>query len=272
MRKLPVTEAFSHSFRSTTNNLAFAFHVSWPWMLVLLPVLIAGNIYMLANMPNGPGEFAFGIIAFGLLLALLQSLAFASIAVNWHRYVLLDEMPQGAQRLRVDWTVWRYFGNILLISLIVGLCLLPVGILVGIVAAITGGGSIEGPEDFASIALIAIPVYAIMGTIGFALFYRYGVKLPAIALERRDFGLGDAWKATRGNFGQMIGLSLLYILIVVVVLVANWILAIVMVPLGDGVGGALGIAVQLVLQWVMTIFGITLLTSLYGYFVENRNF
>jgi hypothetical protein len=29
---------------------------------------------------------------------------------------------------------------------------------------------------------------------------------------------------------------------------------------------------QLVLNWILSIFGVTLLTSLYGFFAENRNF
>jgi len=40
--------------------------------------------------------------------------------VNWHRYILLDEVPHGMERLRLDATVWRYVGNILLIALILG--------------------------------------------------------------------------------------------------------------------------------------------------------
>jgi hypothetical protein len=34
----------------------------------------------------------------------------------------------------------------------------------------------------------------------------------------------------------------------------------------------LPIAIQVMVNWVATIFGVTLLTSLYGYFVEGRDF
>ena len=32
------------------------------------------------------------------------------------------------------------------------------------------------------------------------------------------------------------------------------------------------IALQLVVNWIIAIWGVTMLTSLYGYFAENRNF
>jgi hypothetical protein len=32
------------------------------------------------------------------------------------------------------------------------------------------------------------------------------------------------------------------------------------------------IALQLVINWIATIFGVTMLTSLYGFFVEKREF
>ena len=267
MRKLPVIAAFSHSFRSTMNNLAFAFHVSWPWMLVLLPMLIAGNLYVVANIKVDTGQFPYGVFAFAFLLSVIQGLAFASIAVNWHRYVLLDEVPAGAQRLRVDAMVWRYFGNIILISLTIMLMMIPFGFVFALVAAF-----LVPSNNIWTLALLAIPFYVGLGMFGFALFYRYGLKLPAIALGRRDFNRRDSVQATSENFPQLVKLSVLYVVVIVAIsllgMVANFVLS----AAGGNVGVAIGIATQLVLQWAMTILGITFLTSLYGYFVESRNF
>jgi len=33
-----------------------------------------------------------------------------------------------------------------------------------------------------------------------------------------------------------------------------------------------GTVLQMAVNWIFTIFGITILTSLYGFFVENRDF
>lgn len=264
MRKLPVIDAFAHAARSTANNLAFAFHVSWPWMLVLLPILIVTNALALTNLDFNPvtDPFPAGFLAAALGAGLAQAVAFASIAVNWHRYVLLDEMPQGAQRLRIDGMVWRYFGNILLIALIIGLCGGLGALIIGFASAAFGDLGFY----IAMALLIAGVLYA------FAAFYRLGVKLPAIALERRDFGLRDAWRITTGNNARMLGLGLLYLIVGVAGALLAAALGAAFGLFGSTIGAAFSVAVQLVINWVLTILGITLLTSLYGYFVEDRNF
>jgi hypothetical protein len=38
------------------------------------------------------------------------------------------------------------------------------------------------------------------------------------------------------------------------------------------VGLSLAVAIQVMVNWVATILGVTLLTSLYGFFVEGREF
>ena len=158
-------------------------------MAVLLPLIIASNIYILSMTVAAPGEFPIGTLAFLFAVTAVQAFAFASIAVNWHRYVLLDEMPVGLQRLRVDGVVWRYAGNLLLVFLIFFLCALPFGFVIALVLSAFGKASF----------FLAIPAYIALAFAAISAFYRLGVKFPAIALERRDFGFGDAWRITRGT-------------------------------------------------------------------------
>ena len=262
MRKLPVLDAFSHAFRSTINNLAFAFHASWPWMAVLLPVLIAGNLYVYAETGGNPEQQTVGSVVTSFAIGVITMLAFASIAVSWHRYVLLDEMPEGIQRLRIDATVCRYFGNLLFISLMLGLaCVLAYILFLSLTFSRSGIGTI-----------IAVPGMIAMLLFATNAFYRLGVKLPAIALGRHDFGLGDAWRITSGNFWQMVGLGILYFLLGAAAALIIGAIGYSLGMLGATLGIALSVSIQLVLQWMLTIFGITILTSLYGFFVENRNF
>jgi hypothetical protein len=262
MRKLPVMAAFSHAFRSTTNNLAFAFHASWPWMAVLLPVLIAGNLYVFAETGGDPEQQTPGSIAASIAIGVISMLSFASIAVSWHRYVLLDEMPEGIKRLRVDGTVWRYFGNVLLISVLIGLAGGAAALLFVFFTYITAGVG----------AIVAIPGIIALLLCAIMAFYRLGVKLPSIALERHDFSLTDAWRITAGNFWQMVGLGILYFLLGAAAALVIAAIGYLLGMLGATLGIALSVSIQLVLQWMLTIFGITILTSLYGFFVENRNF
>jgi hypothetical protein len=261
MRKLPVGDTISHAVRSTLHNLAFAIHISWPWMVFLLPVYVAGNLYILANPPAGPDEFNPKTAAVGALVGLLNAIPFASIAVSWHRYILLDEIPQGLQRLRVDGTVLRYFGNVLLVAL-----------------ALFFGGALAGVAAFLLIAILGKASVIFLIPAGIALvmalivyFYRLSIKLPAVALGRRDYTFGRALEDTRGNFWQIFGVAILFALLLLALALALLVVALILAQLGTA-GAPLSIIIEFVVNWVATFLAITMLTSLYGFFAEGRSF
>ena len=79
----------------------------------------------------------------------------------------------------------------------------------------------------------------------------------------------DALAASRDNYWPLVGLVVLYVL---VALAINATVAI--VSFAGLMFGPLAIVVQVlataVAEWFGIIFGISLLTTLYGYFVEGR--
>lgn len=270
MRKLPVFAAFSHAVRSTTSNLSFAFHISWPWMAVLLPVVVAANYYIISQTGGDPQKSDATTTLASSLAAVVAMLAFASIAVNWHRYILLDEVPRGAERLRLDAMTWRYFGNFLLILAIMAAIVVVLSVPVILLAIMAGlSGTLDGTGGGIVVAILLVPALVAVAT---ALFYRFGIKLPAIALGRNDFGLRDAWRATGGNTWSIVGLGILYGLLVPLCGLALSVVAGLLGLLGGVFAIAVIVAAQIVANWVLTLLGITLLTSLYGYFVQDRAF
>ncbi len=262
MKSLPVAAAFSHAMRSTLDNLGFAFHLSWPWMLALFPIEIAGNLYIWANDVGPPSVPNPKVIAATFIMGAASMIAFSSIAVSWHRYILGDELPQGLQRLRLDATVWRYAGNVLLIVLLLSLCIVPAVLAFGIVAAMFGNSAL----------VIIVPASLVLLLAIIPSSYRLSVKLPAIALERTEYGLRNAWADTRGNSWQLLGLALLYFLLVLVAALVAGGIGYGLGQLAGEIGQSVSIAIQLVVNWVVTILGVTMLTSLYGFFVEGREF
>jgi hypothetical protein len=260
MRVLPVRAAFGHVIRSTVNNLGIAWHLSWPWMLVILPINIFANLYGFTLDPLKT-EPAGQVVAITMLITLVTAFSFASIAVNWHRYILLDEVPQGAARLRADNTVWRYFGNTLLILFVLFIGFVPV-------TAVSLLGWSMGNAG----AVLIVPLYAAAFVFGIAAFYRLSVKLPAVALQRQDFGLKDAWKATEGNTLQLFGLAICFFLAAIAMGAVLGGLLWLLQLTGLAFALLLGLATQIVFNWILTIMGVTLLTSLYGYFAEGRDF
>jgi hypothetical protein len=270
MRKLPVFKALGHAIRSTTDNIGFAFHVSWPWVLILLPFNVATNLYMVLNGLETGGEpdptkiGTYFTVATPLILASI--VAYASIAVNWHRYVLLDEIAQGWQRLRIDSLTWRYIGNFILVVLILVACSIPAGLAIGLVGFLAN--TVLGEE---LLVVFLVPAIGVLYAFAFVIAYRLLVKMPAVALGRRDFSMGDAWRATRGNSWRMLGLLILFLLCLVLIGVLMFAITYAFGLLGT-VGLSLAVAIQVMVNWVATILGVTLLTSLYGFFVEGREF
>jgi hypothetical protein len=270
LRILPVIPAVSHMWQSTINNLKFAFFAQWPWFVVVAVAFTAMSFSNdlqfngdqaaleaeLKAHPEKAAKFLFSMIA-GIGLAML---AFSSIAVSWHRYVLLDEVPQGLAALRVDSIVWRYFGNLVLLGLLMVVLALPL--------SLVPFGLFLSTPTLGIAVLIAYMIFVML-----PMLYRLSIKLPAIALGRQDFRMGDAWNVSKGNWWQIVGVGLLYSM-------ASWALGLVLMAVatvlnavfGPVIGFWFDIALQTVVNWVFTVMGITLLTSLYGFFVEQRDF
>jgi hypothetical protein len=104
------------------------------------------------------------------------------------------------------------------------------------------------------------------------LFYRLSVKLPAIAVGQPNFRFSDAWNATRGSMFPLFLLAVLTLLLVLGVgVILGAVEAILLRTAISGMEWVAAILRQLV-SWVFSIFTITILTSLYGYFVEKRDF
>jgi hypothetical protein len=266
MRKLPVIPAFTHAVQSTWHNLGFAFHASWMWLVVLVPLNTWAESKLLGIKPPDasgrvpPEQLQAMLLVYLFLFA--SMVIYSSIAVSWHRYILKDEVPQGTQQLRLDGTVWRYVGNTLLVGLLIGLLTLPPTFLFGMVVAMMGGlHSLVMAAYLTVLALMIVPA-----------FYRLSLKLPAIAVQRQGFRLGDGWHASRGNMLQLLmlgGLTIATVLCVGILLgaVDSFLAAL----WGDWVTW-LFLVIRQLISWVLAIFTITVLTSLYGFFVEQRDF
>jgi len=260
MRKLPVLAAFQHIWRSTTNNLPFAFHISWPWILILVPLTFGSNLLKLSSEDPMAAPTGYGAVS-ELVVGLFSIFAFASIAVAWHRYILKDEIPQGAARLRTDAVVWRYFGNTLKIFFVLLAVVVPIAIALGVLSWILG--------QLGTVISVPGVIALCLGCI--AAFYRLSITLPAVALGDQDFTLSKAWAATAGNNWQIIGLGLLLFAVVLAIALAAALVGALIVAV-PGIGVLAFTIFQVLVTWAVTIVSVTTLTSLYGFFVQSRDF
>ena len=250
-RELPVFKAFAHILSGVSAHWRGALKPALPW-LVMVALL---NAWVLnAQLPSSTPQSGQNANWIDLVVALLGLIAGSSIAVSWHQFILRDVPLASVQMFRLDRTVWRYLGRIFLI---IAICFIP---LLALVIAV----------DFAPPLLMPI-ILALF--IQLAVFgYRMSLTLPATAVNNTTFGMREALEVTRGNNFRILALLVVTILMILAGLMS--LLTIV---------GVLKIILPVAAQLAVFILGIpvvflntlvtsNLLTSLYGFFVERRDF
>jgi hypothetical protein len=190
---------------------------------------------------------------FPWLQFLVTILAFAIaglwIAVAWHRFVLLDERPGWIPPFRGD-RMWAYFLRGLLIAII----LIPVIIVASIILGIVIGGLAQGNAFFA--VVLAVLIGFVLWLIGL----RLGTALPGAAIKPGTT-IGDAWRATAGQWGMFAALAIMLAVLSAVIGLVGSLLA--GVPI-------LSVIWSIVFNWISTMVGLSILTTLWGHYVEGR--
>lgn len=189
------------------------------------------------------GFGAFGISA----MLIIWTIAFW-IVVSWHRYVLLEEMPQGwLPPFRAD-RVLAYVGLLLMLGLIAMVAMIPFGILLGMMGQ-SAPGLVVFVGFFYFIALILC-------------IYRLSVMLPASAIGQ-PITLATAWNKTEGTFGTLIVLLIVSGIFQVIVQVIFGLLMAIPV---------IGLALVLIPSiLILPLINVSILTTMYGVYVEGRS-
>ncbi len=246
-------QIFTHSAGLVFRNLPVALRLS----LVPYCAHLAAQLYLFVNpdlvsVPSGLGgdlpqvePAQYGIF---LLLQIASLVASLWIAVAWHRYVLTEEFTAGwLPPLRGD-LVLGYFGRSVMLGLLVLIAMLIVAIPAGVFMTIVPA---------ATIALLLVTV-----VVGFYIFLRLGVILPAGAVDRK-MTLRQAWTATGSEQRAILGLCLVSVGFIVLLQIP-----LILVPDGNS---AFGLVYGLAFGWLATMVGSSVLTSLYGICVEKRS-
>ncbi|WP_299786720.1 hypothetical protein [uncultured Marivita sp.] len=243
-------QIFRHSFNLVMANLDQALRLS----LVLYLIQSVYTVYSFLNPPE-MAEFEGTQIPVmspetilpTILLGVLAVIASLWIAVAWHRFALTGETASGWIPQFHGSEIMGYLGRSILIGILVVLGVAVVSIPVGIISI-----GLPALAGIMSLLLIGLGAY---------LFFRLGVMLPAAALGDK-LTLGAAWDATRGQSATILTLSLIVVGASVVVQLPSW--------LNDDPNSVINVVYSLVVNWFATIIGISVLTTLYGHFVENR--
>jgi len=247
MRKLSPTKAITHALNSVWTYREVALRIALPW----LPVLLLTSLLELYFAPPDvtPGEIP-GVTPIQIATVLVSLIVTSSLAVSWQRFILRDEVSRG---LRLDANVLYYA---LFSFLLVMLAVIPTAVLLTMAILVP------------AVAVLAVPAFVLIAGV----ITRLSVRFPAIALGDRTFSFRDAWAASAGNMWQCIAVFLL-----------SWAITLgglfVLILMGSALAQVSGTLGQLftaigliVMQLFYAILNASVFTSLYGFFVERREF
>lgn len=244
----------SHSAKMVINNLNVAVRLAIPLIgaMVLSLLLFGQDVF------NSSTEFSFDVETDEDLLSgfevgfasLIQAIAALWVAVAWHRYILLEEEPQGILPTFHVNRVLAYFGWGLLLAIIIGVIATVVG---GIGAILISFGGIGGLLGGAVITVMIV----------FIIYFasRVYVILPSAAIGQ-TLSLSQAWAATRGYGGSII---VAYIFFIIAAIIGGLVVGLISALLGF-----VGTLMMMALNLALIMFGMSFLTTIYGITVENR--
>ena len=244
-------QIFEHALRQVMNNLPAALRVSGVLYLVQAVIgLLLGAQMMGAGMG---GEMATRAAAGGSLGGLISLAAGVWIAVAWHRYVLLSEEPTAVLPPFMGDKMGAYF----LKALLIGIALLVMAMILGMVA-----GVIATPLFSMGAGVIGLLVISLVVQVPLIFL---GLRLAA-ALRGAVIGVVHGFlggcEASKVDWVAMLELS-------VIMALAMWVLNL----LGIFVFGripVIGTLWQLLIGWPVMMVGLSILTTLYGHYVQKR--
>jgi hypothetical protein len=238
---------FMHSVNLVLNQLNGALRISAVLYVASLLVSIVGYfIFVQAVMtqPNVPWQ--------SILLGIVIGFFYLWIAVAWHRFVLLDEIPQTLLPPFHGDRILAYLGRSIIVCLIIFAIAIVVGFVNAVILAATNGSPV---------ALVLTTLLVVF--VALLISYRLAPMFPAAAIGK-VLGVREAWAATTGSTGTIVVLALVSAL-------ASVIVDLPVLLLQNLPGGAIiAFAWTAVTSWFKLLIGVSILTTLYGVYVEKR--
>jgi hypothetical protein len=244
---------FIHAVTMVLNNLATALRISaGPMLLVLVATLVFGTgpdtttqdpMQMMQNA---------GAVMGGLVTTILLLIVSVWVAVAWHRFVLREEVPTGPLPPFNGGAIGSYLWAGIIFGLVLFLVAIPFGLLAGILVA---PAVMSGGEPGLFVGLIGFLIlYLPLAYVG----YRISPILPSAALQAR-MPLKEAWYATGTSGAAFVALTVVSVL-------ASFVISL---P-GQVLPSILGVLWAFAVQWLTIMVGASILTTIYGHYVERR--
>ncbi len=245
---------FVHSVRLVLSDWRNAMKITGLlYLIYAVPALLLGLLFPVPQTTD-PSAALGAMASFapvGIITTLLMAIVYVWLAVTWHRYILLEEQPSGQLPAFRQSEIMSYAGNAILLWLI------TLGIFIGV-------GLVTSPLAFLGV-IGAILISIIIISIALIVGYRLGLVLPSRAIGQR-LTFRESWAATTGRNATILVLAIVSALAAVAVDIPAMVLAFL-----PGIGGLLAMLWRLASGWVTILVGVSILTTLYGVFIEKRS-
>lgn len=206
--KLPLGQTISLSYSSYFRHFPEVLRASWIWLLLSVALSGAASWWQwstlartMADLKGGmrpeqlihQQSMLIGVALFANVVNLVFLVAGVSIAVAWHRYLILAEQPGLSGSNLVSGNFWRYVGAGLAIALMVLVPFLAVA-----VPAFLWLSSFAGAPPKSGIVIVSL-IALIVYIAGVTAFLRLSLLLPGRAAGDLTLTFRHTWKQTRGN-------------------------------------------------------------------------
>jgi hypothetical protein len=210
--KLPLWDTIGLSYANYFHNFRDVLLICWLWLIVVAPLwaIVSGVQWswmakVIADLKQGvspprPIHLVLPVELRALIwgVSLVFMLAGTSIAVAWHRRIILGEQPRLSGSNVASGSFWRYLG-IGIVIVLIALVPVLVGFLVFFVfvspfASHGASGSLNR-----GLALLIFLVMFCLYLTGIAIILRLCLLLPARAVGDLGTTFKQVWNRTRGN-------------------------------------------------------------------------
>lgn len=249
---------FIHSVRMVFGNLGPALRISGLLYLIYISVhayyvlnFADALMELQRNMQAGniPTELPSGLVSTVTLVLVVGLLTNLWIAVLWHRFVLLGQVPETVIPPLYAGMILTYLGKTILLSLVIVIIIGALDLLLSLAL-----GPMLGSSADMVILLILIGVL-------FYLLYRLGLIFPAVALGG-TMTLKASWEKTAIASGAIVQLSVIAVFFVILILISS--------NMNPDPTSVINLTYSYVVSWIAMMVGISVLSTLYGIYVEGR--
>lgn len=253
-------QIFTHSVRQVSGNLGPALRISGLLFLMQFALIFVLGAQVVFSPDGGQAMMNTGTYPWGrvVLYFLLSTFTGLWIAVAWHRFVLREEYIGAVIPTWQGGRLWAYFLKTLLIIL----ATFAMGLIVGFLAGLFGALLLRGLVHTRAASVAVGFVFVLLaGLMGLFVTYRLSPALPAAALGE-PLSLRDAWRKTSGKGGTILALALISVVVSVTLAKGPIYLF--------GLHGLPAMVWIAVMQWTNLMVGVSIVTTLYGHYVEGR--